>query len=218
MIAGPQRRSRKVSEKEKKIVAYHEAGHALVALLLPGSDPLHKITIIPRGMAGGYTVTLPEEDRTLHSREYFLTRLPMMLGGRVSEEIVFGDITTGAADDLDKATTLVRQMICKYGMSETIGPVSFGKENGMVFLGRDLGEERDYSEDTARLIDGEIKRILGEAYQKAKIILTENRARLDLLTKTLLEKETLDAQEVHELLSLPSLETPPDGIVKPAQM
>lgn len=202
VMAGPQRKSRKISDREKKIVAYHESGHALVTLLLPGPDPLHKVTIIPRGMAGGYTVMLPDEDRTLHSRDYFLGRLPVMLGGRVSEEIIFGDITTGAADDLEKATALARQMICKYGMSEKIGPISLGKENGMVFLGRDMGEDRNYSEDTAKIVDSEIRRIIDEAYQKAKKVLTENRDKLDRLAKTLLERETLEGAEVTELLSL----------------
>ncbi len=213
VIAGPQRKSRKISDREKKIVAYHESGHALIALLQPGSDPLHKITIIPRGMAGGYTVTLPDEDRTLHSRDFFLARLPMMLGGRVSEEIVFSDITTGAADDLEKATSLARQMVCKFGMSEKVGPISFGKDNSMVFLGRDLYEERNYSEDTARIIDSEIKRLVSEAYVQAKKMLTENRSMLDLLAKTLLEKETLEADEVRVLLGLPPLppEAPPVG-------
>lgn len=213
VIAGPQRKSRKISTREKKIVAFHESGHALIALLQPGSDPLHKITIIPRGMAGGYTVTLPDEDRTLHSRDYFLSRLPMMLGGRVAEEIIFDDITTGAADDLEKATSLARQMVCKYGMSEKVGPVSFGKENGQVFLGRDLYDERNYSEETARLIDSEIKRIISEAYAKAKKILTDNRDKLELLSKTLLEKETLESDEVRQLLGLPPAptETAPVG-------
>jgi cell division protease FtsH len=203
VMAGPQRKSKKVSEKEKKIVAYHESGHALVGLLTLGADPLHKITIIPRGMAGGYTVSLPEEERTLHSRSFFLSRLPVMMGGRVAEEIVFKDITTGASDDLSKATQLVRDMICRYGMSEALGPVTFGRDNAMVFLGRDMGEERNYSEDTAHAIDAEIKKTLEEAYQKAKKLLLENRERLDLLAKTLLEKETMDAADVRKLLSIP---------------
>ena len=203
VMAGPQRKSKKVSEKEKKIVAYHESGHALVGLLTPGADPLHKVTIIPRGMAGGYTVALPEEERTLHSRSYLLSRLPVMMGGRVAEEVVFGDITTGASDDLQKATQLVRDMVCRFGMSKALGPIAFGKENGMVFLGRDLGDERNYSEATAGAIDAEIKKTLEEAYRQAQKTLTDNRTKLDLLAKTLLEKETMDSSEVRLLLSLP---------------
>ena len=208
VMAGPQRKSKKVSEKEKKVVAYHESGHALVGLLTKGADPLHKVTVIPRGMAGGYTVTLPEEDRTLHSLSFFLSRLPVMMGGRAAEEIVFGDITTGAHDDLQKSTQLARHMVCRYGMSTKLGPVTFGKENGMVFLGRDLGEERNYSEDTAKMIDEEIKRIIDDAYALAKKTLNENRDKLEILAKTLLEKETLDATEVRQLLSLPLEEGP----------
>jgi len=203
VMAGPQRKSKKVSQKEKKIVAYHESGHALVGLLTAGADPLHKVTIIPRGMAGGYTVALPEEERTLHSRSYFLSRLPVMMGGRVAEEVIFGDITTGAYDDLQKATQLARDMVCRYGMSAALGPVSFGKENGMVFLGRDIGDEKNYSEQTANAIDAEIKKIVEEAYRAAKKTLTDNRDKLELLATTLLEKETMDSAEVRALLSLP---------------
>jgi len=208
VMAGPQRKSKKVSETEKKIVAYHESGHALVGLMTPNADPLHKITIIPRGMAGGYTVALPEEERTLHSLSYFEARLPVIMGGRVAEEIIFNDITTGAHDDLSKATSLARHMVCHYGMSEKMGPVIFGgKENNMVFLGRDIGEERDYSDETARLIDSEIKRILMDAYDRAKKLLTANRDKLEILAVKLLEKETLDGAEVRTLLSLPELPT-----------
>ncbi len=186
-------------------MAYHESGHALVGLLTPNADPLHKITIIPRGMAGGYTVALPDEDRTLHSLSYFEARLPMIMGGRVAEELVFGDVTTGAHDDLRKATELARNMVCHYGMSKKLGPIIFGKEGGEVFLGRDFGEQRNYSDETARLIDSEIKRILQEAYEKARTILTEQRDKLEILAQKLLEKETLDGAEVRLMLSLPEL-------------
>ena len=148
-------------------------------------------------------MTLPDEERTLHSRSFFLSDLPVMMGGRAAEEIIFGDITTGAHNDLQKATNLARQMVCQYGMSDRLGPVTFAKESAMVFLGRDIGEERNYSEDTARVIDAEIKRIIDEAYNKAKKTLLDNRDQLDLLAKTLMEKETLDAAEVKQLLSLP---------------
>jgi len=208
VMAGPQRKSKKISEKERKIVAYHESGHAVVALLTPGADSVHKVTIIPRGMAGGYTVTLPEEDRTLQSRSFFLAEIPVALGGRVAEELVFGDITTGAHNDLQKITQIARQMVCRFGMSEKLGPMTFGKDNSMVFLGRDLMEERNYSEETARLIDNEVKRIIAEGYAKAQKILTENREKLELLAKMLLEKETLDADEIRKAVGIPA---PPNG-------
>ncbi len=210
VMAGPQRKSKKVSDKERKIVAHHESGHALVALLTPGADPVHKVTIIPRGMAGGYTVSLPEEDRTLHSRTFFLAEIPVLMGGRVAEEIIFGDITTGAHNDLQKATQIAREMVCRFGMSSKIGPIVFGKEGGMVFLGRDIMDEKNYSEDTARLIDGEVKRILEEGYEHAKKILTENRDKLEALAKLLLEKETLDADEIKKVTGLANA-LPPSG-------
>jgi len=216
VMAGPQRKSKKVSDKEKKIVAYHESGHALVGLMTPGADALHKVTIIPRGMAGGYTVALPEEERTLYSLSYFLNRLPVMLGGRVAEEIIFGDITTGAHDDLQKATRLARDMVCRYGMSAAMGPLTFGKENGMVFLGRDIADERDYSEETAGAIDREIKRLIAEAHGRATSTLTQNRDKLDLLAKTLLEKETMESAEVRRLLSLPPLPEENGALPTPA--
>lgn len=211
VMAGPQRKSKKVSDKERKIVAYHESGHALVALLTPGADPVHKVTIIPRGMAGGYTVSLPEEDRTLHSRSFFLTEIPVLMGGRVAEELIFGDITTGAHNDLQKATNIAREMVCRFGMSEKIGPIVFGKEGGMVFLGRDLMDEKNYSEDTARMIDAEVKRILEEGYKQSKQILTENRDKLEALAKLLLEKETLDAEEIKQVTGLANVPPAVDG-------
>ncbi len=211
VMAGPQRKSKKVSDRERKIVAHHESGHALVALLTPGADPVHKVTIIPRGMAGGYTVSLPDEDRTLHSRTFFLAEIPVLMGGRVAEEIIFGDITTGAHNDLQKATQIAREMVCRFGMSEKIGPIVFGKEGGMVFLGRDLMDEKNYSEDTARLIDGEVKRILEAGYEHAKKILTESRGKLEALAKLLLEKETLDADEIKNVTGLGSTLPPAGG-------
>ncbi|HOW58292.1 MAG TPA: ATP-dependent zinc metalloprotease FtsH [Candidatus Omnitrophota bacterium] len=208
VMAGPQRRSKKVSDKERKIVAHHESGHALVALLTPGADPVHKVTIIPRGMAGGYTMSLPEEDRTLHSKTFFLSSIPVLMGGRVAEEIIFGDITTGGHNDLQKATQIAREMVCRFGMSEKMGPVVLGKEGGMVFLGRDLMEEKNYSEDTARMIDAEVKRILEEGYKMAKKLLTENREKLEALAKLLLEKETLDAEEIRKVTGLGNVPAP----------
>ena len=217
VMAGPQRKSKKVSDKERKIVAHHEAGHALVVLLTPGADPVHKVTIIPRGLAGGYTVTLPEEDRTLHSRTFFLAEIPVLMGGRVAEELVFGDITTGAHNDLQKATNIAREMVCRFGMSEKLGPLVFGKEGGgMVFLGRDLMNEKNYSEDTARAIDTEIKRIVEEGYALSKKILTANRDKLEALAKLLLEKETLDAEEIKKITGLQIVTAPENGNGNPS--
>jgi len=203
VMAGPQRKSRRISDKEKKIAAFHESGHALVSLFMEGADPLHKVTIIPRGMAGGYTMFVPEEDRNYRSRREFLNDLPVALGGRAAEEIIFGDITTGAQNDLQQVTKTARSMVCQYGMSDKLGHMILGKDQSMVFLGRDLGDERNYSEETARIIDAEVKKIIDEAYVRAKEILVRERKRLDLLANTLLEKETLEAKEVRELLSLP---------------
>ena len=211
VMAGPQRKSKKVSDKERKIVAHHEAGHALVALMTPGADPVHKVTIIPRGLAGGYTVTLPEEDRTLHSRTFFLAEIPVLMGGRVAEDLIFGDITTGAHNDLQKATHIAREMVCRFGMSKKLGPVVFGKEGGgMVFLGRDLMDEKNYSEETAQAIDSEIKRIIEEGYEHSKKLLTENRDKLEALAHLLLEKETLDAEEIKKITGLQTV-APSEG-------
>jgi cell division protease FtsH len=204
VMAGPQRKSRKISDKEKKIAAYHESGHTLVSLHTPGSDPFHKVTIIPRGMAGGYTMFLPDEDRTSYRfKADFLGELPVALGGRAAEEIIFGDVTTGAQNDLQHVTTIVRSMICQYGMSEKLGNVAWGKDQSMVFLGRDMGGDRNYSEDTARLIDDEVKKLVEEAYSKSKEILTKHRDQLELLAKELMEKETLEAIQVRLLLGMP---------------
>ena len=203
VMAGPQRKSRKISDREKKIAAYHESGHALVSLFMPVVDALHKVTIIPRGMAGGYTMFVPEEDRNYRSRHEFLSELPVALAGRAAEEIVFGDITTGAQNDLQQVTKTARSMVCQYGMSDKLGHMTLGQDQSMVFLGRDLGHERDYSEQTAQLIDAEVKQIIDDAYDKAKEILIRERDRLDLLAMTLIEKETLEAKAVRELLKLP---------------
>jgi len=207
VMAGPQRKSRTISTREKKTAAYHESGHALVSLYMPQADPLHKVTIIPRGMAGGYTIFVPEEDRSYRSRNEFLNELPVALGGRAAEEIVFGDITTGAQNDLQQVTKTARSMVCQYGMSDKLGHMTLGKDQSMVFLGRDLGEERNYSEETAQLIDSEVKKLIDDSYTKAKDILSIHRDKLDLLANTLIEKETLEADEVRKLLSLPKKES-----------
>jgi cell division protease FtsH len=203
VMAGPERKSRRISDREKRIVAFHESGHALMSLLTPGTDPLHKVSIISRGVAAlGYTLQVPEEDRYLASKSELLARLLVLMGGRASEEIVFGEITTGAHNDIEVATRLARRMVCEFGMSDKLGNITLAKENGMVFLGRDLMDEKHYSEETARVIDAEVKRLLDEAYQQAKERLAANRGKLDTLAKALMEREVLDVAEVRKLLSL----------------
>ena len=203
VMAGPERKSRVISDKEKKIVAYHESGHTLLALLVPGADPLHKVSIIPRGTAAlGYTMQVPYEDRYLTSRSELLGRLVVLLGGRASEELNFGEITTGAHNDLEVATQIARRMVCEFGMSEKMGNLTFGRREHQIFLGRDLGEERNYSEETARLIDLEVKRIIDEAYARAKEELTRHAGELKTLAETLLEREVLDAEEVKRIVGI----------------
>ncbi|MBF0254143.1 MAG: ATP-dependent zinc metalloprotease FtsH [Candidatus Omnitrophica bacterium] len=203
VMAGPQRRSRKISDKEKRIAAYHESGHALVSLFMPGADPLHKITIIPRGMAGGYTMFVPEEDRSYRSRKEFMGQMPVALGGRAAEEIVFEDITTGAQNDLQQVSQMARSMVCQYGMSEKLGHMTVGRDTSMIFLGRDIGDERNYSEETAKLIDSEIKKIVDIAYADAKAILVKHRKELDLLAEALIEKETIEGADARRMVGLP---------------
>ena len=195
VIAGPERRSRIISDKEKQIIAYHEAGHALVRRMLPKCDPVHKISIISRGMALGYTMALPENDRVLVSKAKFEDDLSAMLGGRVAEELIFGDVTNGAVDDLDKVTKLARAMVTQYGMSAKLGPMVFGQRHEMIFLGREIGEQRNYSEQVAREIDKEVNRIVTEAYDKSKTILTKYSELHHAIAKRLIEVETLDAEE-----------------------
>jgi len=195
VIAGPERRSRLISDEEKRIVAYHEAGHALVRRMLPKCDPVHKISIISRGMALGYTMSLPEKDRTLVSKTKFEHDLSAILGGRVAEEIVFGDVTNGAVDDLDKVTKLARAMVTQYGMSPKLGPMVFGQRHELIFLGREIGEQRNFSEQVAREIDKEVNRIVSEAYERAKEILIKYSDLHHAITKRLIEAETLDAEE-----------------------
>ena len=201
VIAGPERKSRVINEREKKITAYHEAGHALMALVTPLADPLHKVSIIPRGaQALGYTMQLPIEDRYTMTKQELLARLTVMMGGRVAEALVFNEVTTGAQNDLEMATEITRRMVCEFGMSERLGSLTYGKRERQVFLGRDLFEERNYSEQTAVLIDEEIRRIIDGAYARAKEQLTANRSKLDTLADALLEKEVLDGEEVRRLL------------------
>ncbi len=201
VIAGPQKRTRLMSEKEKLITAYHEGGHALVAAALPGTDPVHKVTILPRGRALGYTMVLPDEDKYSQTRSEMLDKLAYMLGGRAAEEMVFHDPTTGAGNDIDKATSLARAMVTEFGMTERLGAIKLGDNNSEPFLGRDLGHTRNYSEDVAAVVDEETKKLLTTAHQEAFDILEENRDVLDRLVTELLEKETLDKEEVAEVFA-----------------
>jgi cell division protease FtsH len=200
VMMGAERRSMVMSMEERRNTAYHEAGHALVGMLLPGADPVHKVTIIPRGMALGVTQQLPVDDRYTYSREYLMTRLSMMFGGRGAEELIFGHMTTGAGDDIEKATELSRKMVCEWGMSKELGPMTFGKREEQVFLGRDLGHQKDYSEHTAVEIDREVRRIIEEAYQQARSLLAEHIKVLHAVAERLLEKEVLEGSEVAEIL------------------
>ncbi|KHL19311.1 cell division protease FtsH [Mumia flava] len=201
VVAGPQKRTRLMSEHERKITAYHEGGHALVAAALPGSDPVHKITILPRGRALGYTMVLPDEDKYSQTRAEMLDKLAYMLGGRAAEELVFHNPTTGAANDIEKATNLARAMVTQYGMTERIGAVRLGENDSQPFLGRDIGHARNYSEEIAAIVDEEVKNFIAIAHQEAFDILVENRHVLDELVLALLEKETLDKSEVAEIFS-----------------
>jgi cell division protease FtsH len=201
VVAGPQKRTRLMNEKEKKITAYHEGGHALVAAALNHTDPVHKVTILPRGRALGYTMVLPTEDKYSTTRNEMLDQLAYMLGGRAAEEMVFHDPTTGASNDIEKATQLARAMVMQYGMSDRVGAVRLGQGEGEVFLGRDMGHKRDYSEQMAEVIDAEVRTFLETAHQEAYEILNENRDVLDQLVVELLDRETLDQDEVAEVFS-----------------
>ena len=202
VIAGPERRSRVISEREKRLVAYHEAGHAVLGYLLPHADPVHKVSIIPRGRAGGYTLSLPKEDRYYLTRSELFDRVTQLLGGRVAEELALEEISTGAQNDLERATSVIRKMITEYGMSEELGPLTFGHKQEEVFLGRDIARDRNYSEEVASAIDREVRHFVDVCYNKAASLLTENRDRLDKVAAALLENETLEAEEFMALMSV----------------
>ena len=203
VIAGPERKSRLISEDEKRIIAYHEAGHAIVLAALPEADQVQKISIISRGMAAGYTIALPENDRTLMSKNKMTAEMIGLLGGRASEELVFNDITSGAANDIENVTKLARKMVTRLGMSSDLGPMVYGQKDELVFLGREIGEQRDYSEAIAEKIDKEVQKLVSEAYQQAKKILTKYRAKLDEIANTLLEVETLSREEFDKIFPPP---------------
>ncbi len=201
VIAGPERKTKIMSERERTITAYHEAGHAIVGHALPNGDPIHKITIIPRGRAGGYTLALPTEDKSYNTRGELIDRMAMMLGGRVAEELKIGDYTTGASNDIQKATGLAREMVTQYGMSETLGPIKLGQQEGQPFLGRDMGHTPDYSAKVAEQIDTEVRALIDEAHDEALEILVENDDVLESLAQTLLDVETLDGEALKEVLA-----------------
>ena len=201
IIAGPERKSLVISEDEKKITAFHEVGHALVGWVLPNADPVHKVTIIPRGSAAGHTQSMPSEDRLYRRRSELIDQLAMALGGRVAEELVFGDPTTGASNDIDQATKIARQMVMEYGMSDKLGPMKYGHADGEVFLGRDYSRQADYSDDMAATIDNEVRKLIGQAHDEARAILTTHRADMERMTTALLDEETLDSKRIAEILA-----------------
>lgn len=201
VLMGVERKSVVISEEEKRTTAYHEAGHTLVAKLLPGADPIHKVSIIPRGMALGVTQQLPMDDRHIYSREYLLNRIAILMGGRVAEELVLGQISTGAGDDIEKATEIARKMVCEWGMSERLGPLTFGKKEEMIFLGKEIAQQQDYSEQTALEIDREVRQIVMGCYEQAKALIKDRIDALHALARTLLERESLEGIEIDVIVA-----------------
>jgi cell division protease FtsH len=218
VMMGIERKSMVLSDQEKKNTAYHEAGHTLSALLTPRTDPIHKVTIIPRGRALGLTMQLPIDERYTYDREYLLSQLVVLLGGRVAEELSLGHMTTGAGNDLERATELARKMVCEWGMSEKLGPLTFGKKEEQIFLGREIAQHRDYSEHTAVEIDAEVRKLVIEAYGRSKGLLRDNVKGLNAIAEALLEKETLDGKEVIEILASVGISLPDaDAKIKVAE-
>jgi cell division protease FtsH len=203
VIAGPERKSRLINEEEKRIIAYHEAGHAVVANAIPEADPVHKVSITSRGMAGGYTILLPEDDRTLKSRKKLYADMVGLLGGRAAESIVFDDITSGASNDLERVTRMARTMVTRLGMSSELGPMVYGKKEELIFLGREISEQRDYSEDVARQIDNEVRKLVSEAYEHSRSIIIQYRDKLDTVALRLLEVESITREEFEEMFPTP---------------
>ncbi len=215
VLMGSERKSMIISQEERKITAYHESGHTLVAKLLPGTDPIHKVTIIPRGMALGITQQLPMDEKHTYPKQYLNNNIAILLGGRVAEELVFHDTTTGAGNDLERATDLARRMVCDWGMSENLGPLTFGKKEEQIFLGREIAQHRDYSEDTAVRIDQEVTRIVMENYHRVKQLLSDNRATLHRLAESLLERESLDTDDINKIVNGEPLEPLADAVAVP---
>ncbi|MDT5293953.1 MAG: cell division protease FtsH, partial [Acidobacteriota bacterium] len=200
VLMGAERKSMVITNEEKRTTAYHEAGHTLVGLKVPNADPVHKVTIIPRGMALGLTQQLPEGDRHNYSKEYLLGQIAILMGGRLAEEVFLSSITTGASNDIERATELARAMVCEYGMSD-LGPLTFGKKEEQIFLGREIAQHRDFSEDTAIKIDQQVKYIIGEQYDRARAIIEDNRDTMVRLAETLLDRETLDAVQIRRIIA-----------------
>jgi cell division protease FtsH len=200
VLMGAERKSMVISNEEKRVTAYHEAGHTLVGLKVPNADPVHKVTIIPRGMALGVTQQLPEGDRHNYSKEYLLGQIAILMGGRIAEDLFLGSITTGASNDIERATELARAMVCEYGMSG-LGPLTFGKKEEQIFLGREIAQHRDFSEDTAIKIEQEVKKIISEQYERAHQIIEENRDTMVRLSEALLERETLDGVQIRRIVA-----------------
>jgi cell division protease FtsH len=200
VLMGAERKSMMMSNEEKRVIAYHEAGHTLVGLKVPNADPVHKVTIIPRGMALGLTQQLPEGDRFNYSKDYMLGQIAILMGGRIAEEVFLNSITTGASNDIERATELARSMVCEYGMSD-LGPLTFGKKEEQIFLGREIAQHRDFSEDTAIKIDQEVKKIISSQYARAKQLIEENRDVMIRLSETLLERESLDAVQIRRIVA-----------------
>jgi cell division protease FtsH len=215
VLMGAERRSMIISDEEKKVTAIHEAGHAVLAVKLPHADPIHKVTIIPRGMALGLTMQVPVDEKHNYSRDYLNDRIAILLGGRIAEEIMLGQITTGAGNDLERATEMAHSMVCEWGMSDAMGPLTFGKKEEQIFLGREIAQRSDYSEDTALRIDQEVKRIVTESYQRALAILQEHRAGLQALADALLAREVLDADQVRRIIAGQSIDEPPAPTPQP---
>jgi cell division protease FtsH len=217
VLMGSERRSMIISDEEKRVTAVHEAGHALLTVLLPGADPIHKVTIIPRGMALGLTQQLPVDEKHNYSRVYLQDQIAILLGGRIAEEITTGNVTTGAGNDLERVTDLARKMVCEWGMSQSMGPLTFGKQEEQIFLGREIAQHQDYSEDTAIRIDQEVKGIVTEQYERAHQVLTEHRDGLVRIAEALLANEVLDGEQVRQLASGGVLEdAAPRGSAQPA--
>jgi cell division protease FtsH len=223
VLMGAERRSMIISEQEKRITAIHESGHAILAVMLPHADPIHKVTIIPRGMALGLTTMLPIDEKHNYSRDYLQDQIAILLGGRIAEYLTIGSITTGAGNDLERATEMARRMVCEWGMSDSMGPLTFGKKEEQIFLGREIAQHQDYSEDTALKIDQEVKRIVTEAYDRAHTVLTEYKHRLSDMAEALLSRETLDAEQVRRIVAgepldeLPQVQTSPEPPAPPSR-